>query len=330
MGEFDLIETYFKKLACDSAAMAVDLGIGDDCALVTVPEGKQLAISSDTLVSGVHFPSHTQPEDIGYKSLAVNLSDLAAMGAQPAWFSLCLSLPNQDEAWIARYCEGLQQLIQQVPITLIGGDTTRSDQLTISIQVMGLVDQGDALTRSGASVDDDIYVSGRLGEGGLGLFLEQKKVALEHDDFNVARRRLNRPLPRNLLAQHIQPYASACIDVSDGLLADLNHVLTSSQVAAHVELNRLPLAEGLLNSTLLEQIQFPLLDGKAIQLWAASAGDDYELCFTAPEHYRAKIASITEQLMLPVTRFGKVVEGQGIREAASPSKIIQAKGFQHF
>ena len=344
MGEFELIERYFKRLSDSPASFPVDLGIGDDCALVSVPAGKQLAISSDTLVEGVHFPVNTTAADVGFKALAVNLSDLAAMGVEPAWFSLCLTLSHQNEQWIEAFCGGLGDLIGQIPIALIGGDTTRGDQLAISIQVMGLVNQGAALTRSGAQPGDDIYVSGTIGEAALGL-----RCVLAESDFarqsnaswlNTALQRLNRPLPRNGLSETLAPFANACIDVSDGLLADLHHVLTRSNQSALLDLSQVPLPSVLAGADLapaivdtLNTLHLPT-HKLQLRLWALSAGDDYELCFTASPQHRNAIEALSAQQQLPITRFGQVIANEGngteLYNANPPNTIIQPKGFQHF
>ena len=344
MGEFELIERYFKRLSDSPASFPVDLGIGDDCALVSVPTGKQLAISSDTLVEGVHFPVNTTAADVGFKALAVNLSDLAAMGVEPAWFSLCLTLSHQNEQWIEAFCGGLGDLIGQIPIALIGGDTTRGDQLAISIQVMGLVNQGAALTRSGAQPGDDIYVSGTIGEAALGL-----RCVLAESDFarqsnaswlNTALQRLNRPLPRNGLSAMLAPFANACIDVSDGLLADLHHVLTRSNQSALLDLSQVPLPSVLAGADLapaivdtLNTLHLPT-HKEQLRLWALSAGDDYELCFTASPQHRNAIEALSAQQQLPITRFGQVIANEGngteLYNANPPNTIIQPKGFQHF
>ena len=354
MGEFELIERYFKRLSDSPASFPVDLGIGDDCALVSVPAGKQLAISSDTLVEGVHFPVNTTAADVGFKALGVNLSDLAAMGAEPAWFSLCLTLSHQNEQWIEAFCGGLGDLIGQIPIALIGGDTTRGDQLAISIQVMGLVNQGAALTRSGAQLGDDIYVSGTIGEAALGLrcvlaesdFARQSNAPLSSAPLlhtrwlNTALQRLNRPLPRNGLSAMLASFANACIDVSDGLLADLHHVLTRSNQSALLDLSQVPLPSVLAGADLapaivdtLNTLHLPT-HKEQLRLWALSAGDDYELCFTASPQHRNAIEALSVQQQLPITRFGQVIANEGngteLYNANPPNTIIQPKGFQHF
>ena len=320
MDEFALIDAYFKRLSEHAGALLFPshpelmpaLGIGDDCALLNVPAGMQLAVSSDTLVAGVHFPESASAFDIGYKSLAVNLSDLAAMGAQPAWFSLCITLPDQSEAWIESFCDGMAEVMEPNPIVLVGGDTTRGP-LSISIQVMGLVPQGKAMTRSGAQVGDTIYVSGCLGEAAFGLQLAQNEnheLWSQDLDHRHLLSRLHRPQPRVVLGWAIKTFAHACIDVSDGLLADLNHVLQASGVGARLDLDAIPTA--------------PALD----PLLAMSAGDDYELCFTASPAHQEQLIAMGMVLDLPVTAIGTIIEGAGILD--QHGQPIAVSGYRHF
>ncbi len=338
MNEFSLIDTYFRSLAQRSGGVRCDLGIGDDCALVTVPAGKQLAITADTLVSGVHFPVHTAPFDIGYKSLAVNLSDLAAMGAQPAWFTLCLTLPSVAEAWLMEFCRGLEALLQEIPVTLIGGDTTRGP-LSITIQAMGLVESGCALRRDGAQVGDDIYVSGCIGEAGAGLRLVQNAVRQDCcDEVATAIAALNRPLPRNALGQLLVKVASACIDVSDGLLADLGHILDASRVGAALDPDAVPLPPVLLDPACLALLNLSDVSRRGLQRFALSAGDDYELCFTAPPSVREQILVLAQQVGVTVTRIGWIRSQPGILAApldvapdsVAGGELLAPAGYSHF
>ena len=320
MNEFALIETHFKRLSDRTGALLsarepelpADLGIGDDCALMRVPDGMQLAVSSDTLVAGVHFPGQATPFDIGYKALAVNLSDLAAMGATPAWFSLCVTLQDQSEDWITAFCEGMAAVTQGSPIQLVGGDTTRGP-LSICVQVMGVVPAGQALTRSGARPGGEVDVSGCVGEAALGLALAldpqaaQWQQALDHPHLLA---RLHRPTPRVALGQALRGIASACIDVSDGLLADLNHVLRASQVGAELELDLIPVAAG------------------QDRMISITAGDDYELCFTAPAHARSQVIALAQSLSLPVSMIGCISKAQGLRD--QDNQALTPAGYQHF
>ena len=332
MGEFELINAYFKRLV-SPIATEYDLGIGDDCALVSVPPSKQLALSCDTLIEGVHFLQGSLPEDVGYRALAVNLSDLAAMGAEPAWFTLCLTLSDQEQRWVEGFCRGLSQLSSQFPLSLIGGDTTRGDRLSITIQVFGLVESGAALTRAGAREGDDIYVSGRIGEAGLGMLLSQTSaVSPPAAECAWAVTRFNRPLPRLELGQRISSIASSCIDVSDGLLADLNHILVASGVGAEVDISAVPLAQLLSEDNDGSIRHLPLAKQSVGQrrLWALAAGDDYELCFTAAKGQATTLATISGELGLPITHIGRIVAGTGMVEMNATKAPIQPRGYQHF
>ncbi len=329
MNEFALIEAYFRALAERVDGMPCDLGIGDDCALVTVPRGKQLAVTTDTLIEGVHFPRDTRPADIGYKSLAVSLSDLAAMGAQPAWFTLSVSLPTFSAQWLEGFCQGLEDLMRLQPIRLIGGDTTRGP-LSITIQAMGVVDAGCALRRSTANPGDDIYVSGKIGEAGLGLWVAMNRPPVESAFLEAALCRLNRPQPRNALGEALVTLASACIDVSDGLLADLNHVLVQSNVGAEIDLAQLPLADALGVDTVVAGLALDDSSEQGVCRFAASAGDDYELCFTAAPSLRNKIEQVSQQTGVPVTRFGRVTQTPGIFDRAHGGEMLAPSGYHHF
>lgn len=324
IAEFALIERYFKQGQKPGAHAAV-LGIGDDAAIVDIPIGQQLCVAVDTLVAGVHFPEHTPAYDIAYKALAVNLSDMAAMGATPRWFTLALTLPTADERWIKNFSEGLFALAQTCSVELIGGDTT-CGPLCISIQIMGLLPRGQALLRSGAQVGDDIYVSGTIGDAGLGLRLEQLTVAPAPSatlDFLLTR--LNRPTPRLQLGQALLTLAHAAIDVSDGLLVDLQHVLTSSQRGARVNLDAIPLSDAY-------RALSPAQDKHSQVINALEAGDDYELCFTAPPQNRTALAALSERLSLPLTRIGEVTQQAVLHCVDQEGKILayQPRGFEHF
>lgn len=318
MNEFALIDAYFKRLSDVAGAPSTqntyspkaDLGIGDDCALVSVPVGMQLAVSADTLVSGVHFPVNTSPFDIGYKALAVNLSDLAAMGAVPAWFTLCITLQDQSARWVEAFCEGMASVMRPHPILLIGGDTTRGP-LSISVQVIGLVPSGEALTRCGAKEGDDIYVSGCIGEAAQGLALVQNTLQIEQASIREHMlERLNRPTPRVSLGLALRGVAHACIDVSDGLLADLNHILQSSDAGACLDLGSIPVAGGI-------SLQQSII-----------SGDDYELCFTAPVQQRDVIDLLALKLSLPIARIGRITSQHGMVD--QNNHPLTPAGYTHF
>ncbi|HEX4974956.1 MAG TPA: thiamine-phosphate kinase [Pseudomonadales bacterium] len=323
IAEFALIERYFKQAQPTQRDLV--LGIGDDAALVTVPAGQQLCVAVDTLVAGVHFPHATSAFDIGYKALAVNLSDMAAMGACPRWFTLALTLPNTDEQWLKEFSAGLFALATQHDLALIGGDTT-AGPLTISIQILGLLPLGHALLRSGAQIGDDIYVSGSIGDAGLTLRLLQKKEpVLAAADRDFLLERLNRPTARVKLGQALLPLAHAAIDISDGLLVDLSHILTRSQCGARLWLDKIPLSQAYVRGN-------PKHDSTAKIMNAACAGDDYELCFTAPSKHRAALTSLSQDLSLPLTRIGEIIAEQGLFSADAQGRLspLQARGFEHF
>jgi len=269
LGEFEAITRYFKSAF--PAREEVILGIGDDAALYQIPANRQLVIAIDTLVKNIHFPATTTAADIGYKALAVNLSDLAAMGATPAWMTLALTCPQADESWLAKFSQGLLTLAQRYQVSLIGGDTT-CGELTITIQIAGLVPPQQALRRTGAQPGDEIYVTGTVGDAGLGLASVQKKIELPDFDKKIVESRLNRPTPRVDEGLALRGIASSAIDISDGLIADLGHILTANQVGANLFVEQLPL------SPVLTTHLTP------VQAWhlALTAGDDYELCFTVP------------------------------------------------
>ncbi len=309
MTEFEVIEKFFKQTI---QRADVVLGSGDDCAIVAVPPQQQLAVTTDTLVSGVHFFENTAAYDIGYKSLAVNLSDLAAMGARPAWVTLALTLPAADEKWLAEFCSGFFALAQRFNLQLIGGDLTRGP-LSITVQAQGFLPRGKALTRAGAKPDDLIFVSGTLGDAALALHCLQEKIPV--DEFALTR--LHRPLPQVELGEKILDHAHAAIDISDGLAADLKHILGKSSVGAIVDVDSLPLSDVMRAAVSPEE---------AIAL-ALNGGDDYELCFTLP----AAQTDTLRDMQLPITCIGKITT-QKTLELHQNGKIYHGKiaGFQHF
>ncbi len=272
--EFQLIKKFFS--VSGSGRNGVVLGVGDDAALLEVPAGKELAVTVDTLLAGIHYPRSTAAADVGYKALAVNLSDLAAMGAKPVWATLALTLPSADEVWLRDFAEGLLSLAEGFGVQLVGGDTTRGPVTIVTLQLHGLVPKGEALRRSGAREGDFVYVTGTLGDAALALLLleEGKRVP------EALQRRLDRPTPRVAEGVALRGMASACIDISDGLLADLGHILEASAVGARLELERLPLSQDYLASV------ESLADRWAPAL---SGGDDYELCFTVSPEQREKV-----------------------------------------
>jgi thiamine-monophosphate kinase len=318
-GEFDLIQRFFASAT--RARGDVALGIGDDAALVRVPEGHELVVAVDTLVAGVHFPDSTDPADVGYKAMAVNLSDLASMGAEPRWATLALTLPDVSVDWLAAFSRGLAEAAASGAVQLVGGDTTRG-ALTISVQLLGVVPEGQALRRGGAQAGDGIYVTGTLGDGGLGLQVLQRGLELPPRDRDFALDRLNRPRPRLAEGRALVGLASACIDISDGLLADLGHILESSGLGAELDVESLPLSDTLRG--VLDRV-----GGWSLPL---TAGDDYELCFTLPRRNEAAMRARFAAAGLRATRVGTAVAGEGVSCRLADGSVLALKhtGFRHF
>ena len=304
MAEFSIIDTYFNRKNVNS----IDLGVGDDSALLTPPPQQQLVICADTLVAGRHFPLDTNPHAIGWKSVAVNLSDIAAMGAKPHSILLALSLPQIDHDWLKGFSQGLYDCCDQFGVSLIGGDTTQSPHLTISVTALGWVDTGKAVTRSGAQVGDFICVSGQVGDAAYGL------QHLGHP----LQRRLDYPTPRCQLGQQLKGLANSMIDVSDGLAQDLGHILTASKVGAEIELNQLPIDATL--KKLQQETQWK---------YALAGGDDYELCFTiSPQNYETLLQ---QQLDVNISKIGQITEQNGLRFINNGlDHPLKFQGYQHF
>lgn len=312
MDEFGLIRQYFSGWPASSA---VKLGVGDDAAILAPAAGEEWVVCTDTLVEGRHFPASTEPDAIGHKALAVNLSDLAAMGARPVAFLLALTLPAPDEAWLVSFARGLRALAEAHQLALIGGDTTRGP-LSITVTAIGAVPSGTGLRRSGAQVGDDIAVSGSLGDAALALRLGERAPP-------ELRVRLDRPEPRLALGQWLRGQANAAIDVSDGLYQDLGHVLAASGVGAELWAERLPASDAFRQH----------MGGEHALALQLAGGDDYELCFTAaPERMRR----IVEAAPVPVQRIGRVVAagaGQAplaVLDANGATIAAPTSGYQHF
>lgn len=304
MAEFSIIEQYFKR----PAKTDVSLGIGDDSAILTPPPSQQLVICADTLVSGRHFPVATDAHAIGWKSVAVNLSDLAAMGAKPHSILLALSLAEVNHDWLTRFSQGLFDCCEQFGVTLVGGDTTQSTQLTISVTALGWIEQGQAVTRSGAQVGDYVCVSGQVGDAAYGL------QHLGHP----LQQRLDYPTPRCTLGQSLKNLASSMIDVSDGLAQDLGHILKASHVGATLQLDQLPIDDALKQ----------LAPQQAWQL-ALAGGDDYELCFTISPQNFEKLSQ--KQLDVPYTIIGQITQSTDILfEHMGILQPLDLQGYQHF
>ncbi|MDE2439988.1 MAG: thiamine-phosphate kinase [Betaproteobacteria bacterium] len=299
-GEFALIDKYFAR----PTPTAV-LGPGDDCALVQPTPGKQLVVTTDMLVAGTHFLPDTDPKNLGWKALAVNLSDLAAMGATPRWVTLAGALPASDEAWIAAFADGFFACAKEYGVDVIGGDTTKGP-LNFCVTAMGEVDPGQALRRDGAHVGDQIWVSGRPGLAALGLAHLQGKIKLPEPWPRLCVAALEKPKPRIALGQALISIATAAIDVSDGLLADLGHICERSGCAATVKLVQLPHLRGLAGSGDAYNADLRRI---ALECQVAG-GDDYELCFTAPGQLSLTIAQIAARLELPLWHIGEIVAGK--------------------
>ena len=322
------------------------LGIGDDAAILRVPAGHDLVVSTDTLNIGVHFPAETSAADIGWKALAVNLSDLAAMGANPAWCTLNLTLPDADSEWLDGFLDGFLELAQQHDVALVGGDTTRGP-LSITVTVHGFVPHGAALRRSGAQSGDDVWVSGTLGDAAAGLVLPSRTTSgrgvgargdMERDgsallaphlnplplgqEEKQLRLRLDRPTPRVALGILLRGIASACIDVSDGLLADLGHVVVASDAGAEVDVALLPASSALLS----------VVDATSRIALQLGGGDDYELCFTASPALATDVLAAANQSDTWVTRIGRIEAQAGLRLSGADGGVNDAlaSGYRHF
>jgi thiamine-monophosphate kinase len=319
MDEFELIRRYFAELTPPRADVA--LGIGDDAALLAPPRGHEVVVTTDTLIAGRHFPDDTDPQAVGWKALAVNLSDLAAMGAEPRWFTLALTLRMADPEWLAGFAAGLGAMARETGVALVGGDTTQG-ALSITVTAMGTVPAGKAVRRSGARAGDAICVTGTLGDAALGLRLlgegggrgEARSADLEH-----LRARLNRPVPRVAAGAVLRDLAHAAIDLSDGLAGDLSHVLDASGVGAEIRANKLPMSRAFKSLSEPE-------DRLELQV---AGGDDYELCVCLPPD---DVAKLRKRLDVPLTEIGKVVKGKGliVLDAKNKKLAIDPFGYRHF
>jgi thiamine-monophosphate kinase len=319
-GEFELISRYFNRES--TRRKDVLQGIGDDCALLQLAESQTLAISTDTLVAGTHFLPTIAPGDLGYKALAVNLSDLAAMGADPAWLTLALTLPAVDDTWLQQFSDSLFSLLDYYEMQLIGGDTTRGP-LAMTLTIHGFVPYGKALRRSGAAKGDWIFVTGTLGDSTAGLaILLQKLTVNSPDQREYLLQRHLRPTPRILQGQAIRHLASAAVDISDGLSADLAHLLAASQVGATIDLDKLPLSQALLQTVGREQSLDLALHG----------GEDYEICFTVPESNKGALALALDLHGVDYTCIGQIISKHEGFQLVRNNQLtdIKPKGFDHF
>ncbi len=321
MNEFEIIQHYFadeSKVCKDNVA----LGIGDDAAIVDVPDDALLVMSMDTLVEGIHFPVETKPEDVAYKALAVNISDMAAMAAEPKWITLSLSLPEHNPEWLGAFSQSLKHQLSRYSISLIGGDLCRAP-LSVTIQIHGLVAKHQvagslALTRSGANPGDSIYVSGELGAAAFALhsLLNETDLHASPED----KTRLYRPEPRLELGLALRELASSCIDISDGLISDLGHILKASRVGARVQLDQIPYAKSLMS-----------LEMNLAQQLALTGGDDYELCFTLPAALDDRKISVLQQ-HFAITKIGEIIDSNRcvMVDAAGEEINLTGQGYWHF
>lgn len=316
MTEFALIAKYFQNIT--DARYDVALGVGDDCALLQAPANHLLAVTTDTLVAGVHFFPDTEPFSIGYKALAVNLSDLAAMGAEPAWLSLAITLPSSDEQWLSEFCLGFGKLARQYNMQLVGGDTTQGP-LSITVTAYGFVPKQQALRRDAAQPGDKIYVTGTLGDAGAGLKILQGTLQVKSTHSDKLITRLHNPTPRILEGLALRSIANAAIDVSDGLAADLNHILESSSVGARLWVDQLPISDELAQN----------MERASAWNLALTAGDDYELCFTVLPAKEARL----KELNLACCCVGEIEAQPGLRlqlTDGKPYDLPNRRGYQHF
>jgi thiamine-monophosphate kinase len=318
LSEFDLIKRYFAQHSSTDTRIA--LGIGDDCALLNPSPGMQLAISTDMLVSGRHFFADADPVMLGHKCLAVNLSDLAAMGATPIAFTLALSLPEANPDWLQGFSQGLLALADQHHCSLIGGDTTKGP-LTICITVFGELPPGSALRRDAAQVGDDIWVSGTLGDARLALAGYWKEIKLESAEHKQAAQRMHQPTPRIDLGIALRGIANAALDISDGLIGDLGHILERSHVGASLHIDSLPAGPILSLQPLAKRREFTL-----------AGGDDYELCFTAPAAQRSAVIAAGLASNTAVTCIGRIESESGLRllDDFGQTVPLSLTSFDHF
>lgn len=318
MDEFDLIQRYFHRPLNSSQCV---LGVGDDAALIQPTTGKILAVSADTLLEGRHFFADVEPYKLGWKALAVNLSDMAAMGATPKWFTLCLTLPRINETWLSAFSDGLYSAANLYGVALVGGDTT-SGPLSISIQILGEVAPKAILRRDGAKAGDDIWLSGATGAAAMAVAHRKGLLVLRDEDLAHACDRLDLPLPRVELGIALGKLANAAIDISDGLVADVGHIASRSGVQARVWFDQIPLPAFSSAALVLPQCHDACLGG----------GDDYELCFTASPNQRAAIAALAAEIGVPLTRIGEMTAGSGVEILNAEGHPLTSlpQGFNHF
>lgn len=317
MNEFELIRRFFRNTATRGNVVC---GVGDDAAILRLPQKNQLVVSVDTLVADVHFPAQAPAELIAERALRVSLSDLAAMGAEPMWFTLALTLPEVDAVWLENFSAGLFNAAKHYGCDLVGGDTTKGP-LTISVQVMGAVAAGDALLRSGAREGDRVYVTGCLGDGAAALSVIKNELPVEKSASHYLLNRFYRPEARFAEAKKIAGLASSAIDISDGLINDLAHICEASGVGAKIDVENLPISSAVRASASLPQQE----------AWALAGGDDYELCFTVPENNIAAVEQLINVDGFAATLIGKIINGDSVACYRNGQAVTPAKrGYQHF
>ncbi|MBL4827645.1 MAG: thiamine-phosphate kinase [Spongiibacteraceae bacterium] len=318
LSEFEVIQHFFSNIG---SSAEIDLGVGDDCALLSIPNGQRLALSIDSLLVGRHFPADAAPFDIAQRALAVSISDLAAMGARPLAFTLALSLPDVDQNWLQSFSEGLRASAGHYQIPLIGGDTTKGP-LSITIQVHGLLPGKAGLQRDGAQPGDRIFVSGCLGDAAAALDVLQQKIILDTNKKKYFYSRFYQPQARITLGVALLNVANAAIDISDGLLADLTHIARASSVAATVYSEKIPFSDVLVQSVNNDQ---------ALR-YALTGGDDYELCFTANARHRQQLAKYADMFGVPITEIGEITSGEGVQCLDQQGCALEfaVTGYQHF
>jgi thiamine-monophosphate kinase len=319
LGEFELIDRFFRRPTRHTA-----LGIGDDAALIAPTPGRELAVSVDMLVAGRHFFADVDPEALGHKTLAVNLSDLAAMGATPRWALLAGALPEADPDWIAAFARGFLGLADAYGVDLVGGDTTRGP-LNLCVTILGEVPAGEALRRSSARPGDAVYVSGKLGDAALALAHHRGRIALDRSEVEQCDAAMLRPAPRIALGERLRGIASAAIDLSDGLTGDLGHILDASGVGARIELAAIP------RSAAIDR-RLPSSERSLALECLLAGGDDYELCFTAPEARAAEVEALATALSLPLSRIGSIEKGRSLTVLDEQGRALPSlpRAFDHF
>ena len=324
MDEFSLIRRYFDV---QSPPEHVVRGIGDDTAIIDGPSDRQLLITTDTLVSGIHFFPDADPASIGHKALAVNLSDIAAMGGTPTWFTLALTLPEPDESWLQAFSSSMMKLAKEKAVALVGGDTTRGP-LSVTITMIGTVAAGQAVCREGAQIDDAIVVTGTLGDAALALHCKKTGTETNADDMGFLNERLELPVPRLEEGMQLAGQASAMIDVSDGLSSDLGHILSSSKVGAEIYSAQLPMSDAMQRAT--EKAGMSAEESLGFVL---SGGDDYELCATVPESRLSSLLANWPSTLAPLTPIGSITSSTGLvlrAEDGSVKSMSSHAGYNHF